>query len=334
MDEKLLDLCFEQSPQGLKFLFNEAYQLSHTHFSNSIHFFIPSMVHYETPFYRTAKPQNFPAISITGRRCYLNCEHCKGRLLEGMIPATSPQKLFGVCSGIKKEGGRGCLISGGSSIDGSVPLMDFIPTIKRVKEELGLEVVVHTGLVNPLLAEALAEANVDAAMIDIIGSNETAREIYHLHCDVSSFDRSLDLLELNGIPIAPHIVVGIHRGKLRGERRAIEMVSKHDPTAAVVVALMPLQDTPMESVSAPPPFEIARVVLALRLLMPRTPLLLGCARPKGAHKIKTDVLAIEAGVNGVAYPSAEVIDFVKRRELEIKFHEACCSLLWKELSRD
>ena len=332
MDKKLLELCFERPPQELKFLFNEAYELSHSYFSNSIHFYIPSMVHYETPFYQTANPRNFPAISITGRRCYLNCEHCKGRLLEGMIPAISPQKLFEVCSGIKKAGGRGCLISGGSSRDGSVPLMDFIPTIKMVKEELGLQVVVHTGLVNPSLAEALAEASVDAAMIDIIGSSETAKEVYHLDCDVRLFDRSLDLLEMNGIPTAPHIVVGIHHGKLRGERRAIEMVSKHDPAAVVVVALMPLQDTPMKHATVPSPFEIARVVLALRLLMPHTPLLLGCARPRGVHKIKTDTFAIEAGVNGIAYPSAEVIGFVKKRGFKIKFHETCCSLLRKEIS--
>ena len=330
MDKKLLELCFEELHE-LKSLFKEAYESSRDHFSNSIHFYIPSMVHYETPFYQTANPRNFPAISITGRSCYLNCEHCKGRLLEGMIPATSPRRLFEVCSGIKKAGGRGCLISGGSSRDGSVPLMDFIPTIRKVKEKLGLEVVVHTGLVNPELAGTLAEAGVDAAMLDIIGSEETAREVYHLDCDVSSFDRSLDLLELNGIPTAPHIVVGIHHGSLRGEKRAIEMVCKHDPAAVVVVALMPLPGTPMEHTRAPSPLEIARVILALRFLMPHTPLLLGCARPRGEHKIRTDFLAIEAGVNGIAYPSEEVGYFVKERGLDIKSHEACCSLLWKDL---
>lgn len=332
MDRELIELCFGQPPQELEFLFNEAYELSQSRFSNSIHFYIPSLVRYETSFYRTANNQNFPAISITGRRCYLNCEHCKGKLLEGMIPATSPQSLFEVCNGIRKAGGLGCLISGGSSRDGSVPLMEFIPVIKRVKEELGLQVVIHTGLVSHSVAEALAEAGVDAAMIDIIGSSETAKEVYHLDCDVHSFDRSLDLLEMNGIPTAPHIVVGIHHGKLKGEKLAIEIVSKHDPAAVVIVALMPLPNTPMEHARGPSPFEIARVLLALRLLMPHTPLLIGCARPRGLHKAKTDVLAIRAGVNGIAYPSEEAHEFAKAFGFKIEFHEKCCSLAWQDLA--
>jgi len=331
---ELLKQCFDQDARGLNELFHRAYELSRKHFSNLIRFYIPSMVHYETSFCQATGAHRFPGISVTGSFCQLKCEHCNGQLLESMISATRPPELLEVCIKIKNQGGIGCLISGGSLRDGSVPLMKFIPTIRRVKRELGLRTVVHTGLVDVSLAKGLANASIDAAMIDVIGSNDTIRGIYHLDEDVRSFDRSLSLLQENGIPTVPHIVVGIHYGKLKGERLAVEMVSRHTPAAVVIVALTPLSNTNMEHISPPSPLDIARVILASRLLMPGIPLLLGCARPRGQHKVETDILAIKAGVNGIAYPTEEALGFAEELGLKAKFHEKCCSLVWQDGSPD
>jgi uncharacterized radical SAM superfamily protein len=235
---------------------------------------------------------------------------------------------------IGEEGGRGCLISGGSMVDGSVPLASFVPTIGRVKHDLGLDVVVHTGIVYPKLAEDLAEAEVDAAMIDVIGSDETMRSVYHLNLTVDAFDRSLSLLEHNNIPIVPHIVVGIHYGELQGEGRALQIISEHRPAAVIIVALMPLNQTPMKHVAPPSPLEISRVILASRFMMPETPSILGCARPMGLHRSETDKLSIRAGVNGIAYPSEEGYGFAKRLGLDIRFSEECCALTYRETSSD
>jgi len=331
---ELLKQCFEQKAGGLNELFQRAYGLSRKHFGNHIHFYIPSMVHYETPFYQATNAHRFPGLSVTGKFCHLKCEHCNGQLLESMISAATPRELLEVCTKIKNQGGIGCLISGGSLRDGSVPLAKFVPTIKRVKQDLGLRTVLHTGLVDDSLAKALANASIDAAMIDIIGSNDTIREICHLDEDMHSFDRSLSVLEQNGIPTVPHIVVGIHYGKLKGEKLALEMISKHDPAAVVIVVLTPLSNTNMEHVSPPAPVDIARVILASRLLMPETPVLLGCARPRGQHKVETDILAIKGGVNGIAYPSEEVLGFAEKSGLKVKFHEKCCSLVWQDLRHE
>jgi len=328
----LLEECFNSSPYGLKLLFMKAYQLSRRNFQNQIHFYAPGMVHYDTSFFQATNQFKFPAISITGRRCWLNCEHCRGRLLESMIPVPTPERLLMVCELVKETGGFGCLISGGSLRDGSVPLKKFIPVMKRVKRELGLKIVVHTGLIDRSTAEELADTGVDAAMIDIIGSEETIREINHLDRDVDDFNYTLRVLEENRIPTVPHIVVGIHYGRLMGERRAVEMLSGHKPMAVVIVAFMPLMNTLMEHINPPTPIDIARVILASRLTMPHTPIALGCARPRGMHKAKTDALAIKAGANGIAYPSEEAYDLARRLRLSIKFHEGCCSLLWEALS--
>ena len=101
-----------------------------------------------------------------------------------------------------------------------------------------------------------------------------------------------------------------------------------DPTHGDVNTSTPMQGTEPSS-----PEDIARVTLASRLLMPETPLLLGCARPAGMHKIETDIWAIKAGVDGIAFPSEDACEFAEELGLDIKFHQECCSLLWQEAQR-
>lgn len=327
---KVLEECFSSPPNRLPLLFEKAYRLSRRHFPNQIHFYAPGMVRYNMSFRQATNLYKFPGVSVTGGKCRLNCEHCKGRLLEGMISTPTPEKLLKVCRMVKEAGGSGCLISGGSMKDGVVPLKKFIPVMKRIKQELGLKLAVHVGLIDQSTAEGLADADVDAAMIDIIGEEETIRKVYHLNRSVEDFSTALTVLEENRVPTVPHVVVGIHYGQLVGEKKAVEMLTQHNSAALVIVALMPLADTPMEHISPPSPLDIARVILASRLSMPHTPVILGCARPRGEHKVETDALAVKAGVNGLAYPSEEVYALAEKLGLNIRLHEECCSLLWKE----
>ncbi len=331
MDKETLDLCFNKPFKELIPLFRKGFDISQKISGKTTHFYIPSMAHYETSFYK-AKGGSFPGISVTGKKCQLNCDHCKGTLLNTMISAPTPEALFKTCVEIKALGGDGCLISGGSLQNGEVPLADFVSVIKKVKQELNLKVVVHTGLVQPVVAQALADAKVDGAMLDVIGSDETIEDVYHLNSKVGSFEQSLRLLIQSGIPTVPHVVTGLHYGKLKGERQAIEIISRYKPAAVVIVALSPSEHTAMEHATPPSPLDIARVILAVRLLMPQTPILLGCAKPPGLHKIKTETLALKAGVNGIAYPSEQTCRRAKNLGFDIRFHEKCCSLLCQDLA--
>jgi uncharacterized radical SAM superfamily protein len=124
---------------------------------------------------------------------------------------------------------------------------------------------------------------------------------------------------------------GIDNGAIKGEGRAVELISRHSPTAVVVVALMPLEHTPMEYVTPPTPEDVSRVILAARLAMPETPLLLGCARPKGNAKSRLDILAIDAGVNGIAYPSEEGFEHALAKGLKPQIHDECCALMYQHI---
>ncbi len=326
-----IEHCMTADEDELGPLFDEAFRTARAHFGNRIAFHMPGMVHFDTDFFTATDPYRFPSISVSGTQCALDCDHCSGRLLETMLPATTPDALWETMLRVREHGGKGCLVSGGSTPKGNTPLQRFIPVLKRAKEELGLDIVVHTGVVLPEVARGLAEAGVDGAMLDIIGSDETLRQVYHLDVGVEVFDRSMSLLEEHGVPVMPHIVVGLHYGRLLGEAEAIRMIAAHSPAAVVVVAFMPLDRTPMAHTRPAPPVDIARVILAARLAIPDRPLVLGCARPLGEHRRTTDILAIRAGVNAIAYPTEEGYEFAKSVGLEPVMSVECCTLLGRSL---
>jgi len=311
----------------------EARSVCWQNFGRKIRFYAPSFMHYKTDRF-CSSPAAFPSISVTGSFCALRCKHCGGKVLNTMLPALTPECLVEVCTEIKSKGGVGCLISGGCLPDGSVPLDRFVDAIAEVKKTLDLTLVVHTGVIDIAMAKRLRDAGVDAALIDIIGSDETIREIYQLNVSVADYDRSLRALHESGIPLVPHVLVGLHYGKLKGELEALQMIAKYSPSAVIVIALMPIHGTLMETVTPPTPIDIARVLVAARLMLPKTPLVLGCMRPKGKHKAETDVLAVKAGVNAIAFPAEQAMQLAESMQMESSFSSLCCSQIFDDLKRN
>ena len=176
-----------------------------------------------------------------------------------MHPALSPKELFDLCVKLKKGGAQGCLISGGCLPDGSVPLDGFVPTLVRIKRELGLTVFVHTGIINPKTAASLKAAGVDAALIDVIGSAETIKKTLQPQRNPKDYVDSLKALDEAGLNFVPHVIVGLNEGKLDGELEALKMISQVKPSALVIIAFMPIRGTAMAKTPPPTPVDIAKV---------------------------------------------------------------------------
>ena len=294
-----------------------------------INFYAPSFMHYRTSSY-CSKPNQFPTISVTGKNCALNCKHCGGKLLETMHPAKTPEALFTQCVTLKQAGALGCLISGGCLPNGSVPLSQFTQVLAKIKRALGLTVLVHTGIVDAAVAEALKNAGVDAALIDIIGSNATVKDVYNLNVTVEDYVASLKALHDARLNFVPHVIVGLHNGKLQGEFHALEMIKRYPPSALVIIAFMPIRGTAMAQVKPPQPLDIARVTATARLMFPETPLALGCMRPKGKHRDATDVLCLTAGADAIAFPSEDAITYAHSHGYAVSFSSYCCSQIFTE----
>lgn len=295
-------------------------------------FYAPSFTYYKTRYFRSS-PKDFPTISVTGKGCALNCKHCGGKVLETMRPAKTPEELYKLCNKLNGEGAVGCLISGGCLPDGSVPLDEFTEAIRKVKADFNLTVFAHVGIVDFERALKLKKAGVDAALIDIVGDDETVREIYHLNVRVNDYEEALRALSQSNMRFVPHVVVGLYYGKLKGELHALQMISKYKPDALVIIAFMPIYGTLMEHVNPPKPLEIIKVLAAARGMFPKTPIALGCMRPKGKQRAETDVLAIKAGVDAIAFPSEEAIKHAEAQGYVINFSSHCCAQVYADILR-
>ncbi|MEO0127065.1 MAG: radical SAM protein [candidate division WOR-3 bacterium] len=302
----------------LKNLAKKAREISYSHHGKKITFYIPGMFHYN------GIKGNFPGVSLTGKSCGLNCAHCQGRLLESMLPVESANQLLDLGEMLYKNNAVGFLLSGGFDSNHTIPLIDYIPAIKKIKERTGLKITLHCGILDQKTCIMLKEAGIDQALIDVIGDDDTIKNIYRTEKKVDDIIDTIKNLLNAQIPVIPHIVVGLNYGKISGEHRALEIIKDFPISTLVFVSLMPVPDTPMENIKTPTAEEIARLVINARFKMPKLIIALGCARKRGYKDI--DLWAIECGVNRIALPADEAVAKAKEYNLFIEWQKTCCSL--------
>ena len=276
-------------------------------------FYLPGMITID------GKTGLFPAISITGGSCALGCVHCKGYLLQGMIHCETPEKLIDTLKMLEKDGMLGALITGGCLLDGTIPLMPFLERLSTFKTNLYL--TCHAGLnVDRELATAIKKAGIRQALIDVIGDEETFREIYHLN-DHSIIKKSLDNLYMYGPDIVPHVVIGVNRGKIKGEFEALNLIHYFSNKRVVLVVLMP------DILTAEPP-PIDEVIEVFRYARQRfQEVSLGCARPRGRYRRELEIRLIEEGlIDRMALWSDDALSHAEKSGYSLNFKYTCCSV--------
>lgn len=292
-----------------------AMYLTRKNFHNTLKIYIPN--------------KKFPAISITGNECALNCAHCDKKYLNGMRPISNNEDLEGFLMNLSKEGGKGALLSGGCEPDGSVPLINYLDTIKKVKKNTKLIINTHTGLLNEATAKKLAEAKVDIVSFDINIDNEIIKEIYHLEKDIGDYERAVRILKKYELNIVPHICIGLYYGELHKELESIKFIKEIgiNPSLIVLIALIPPKNSEI-LFKRPHPEDIAKVIATIRFVFPRTEISLGCMRPRGDIKTDVEKFAIKAGITRLEIPSKSTIKWLKQvnSEIHLKFFSACCAI--------
>jgi uncharacterized radical SAM superfamily protein len=308
-------------------LVTEMEQASPANVSRMVRFSTPTFKEYETSELQSCGKNSFPAFSITAGGCALMCDHCEAKILEPMIPAIKPQMLDQkVRQLIETEGLQGFLLSGGSNKRNEIRYSRFYPVVEKLKLDFPhLRIAIHTALTDKASAKEMESAGVDVAMLDIIGAEETIRDVYHLDRPVDDFEATLEALCSTSMQISPHIVIGLHYGQILGEANALEILSRHQTHALVLVVIMPFYARPGTFVT-PDTSDVGRIFLEARRRLPDRQVLLGCARPPGMHKRVTDAYAVMAGLDGIAFPAdgaVAVADTIGR-----PFHQAhaCCSI--------
>ena len=267
--------------------------------------------------------QPFTPISLTGTHCSLQCKHCDSHYLEHMLDGSSG-KLYSHAHHLANIGAKGILLSGGSAPDGSVPTYEQADVIRKLKSDLNFKISAHTGIVNHNQAQALS-TYLDMALVDIIGDDDTIHDILGLDTCAQDYEKSLKELSTAGIPIAPHVIVGLHNGKLKGEFKALEMVRKFDPEVVVIVVFIPTKGTALKGTPPPKIEDVVKVITTAREMF-NVPLSLSCVRPGGRYRSMLDRYAILSGMDMIAVPSKSAYTTAREIGLNIvEIPEMCCS---------
>ena len=290
-------------------------------------FSTPTFKEYETPDVKGCGKNSFPAFSITGSACALNCDHCQTKILSPMIPATDPETLDRkVRDLILLQDLQGFLLSGGSNRRNEIRYERYYSIIEQLKRDFPhLQIAIHSALTNETAAKRMEAAGVDTVMMDVIGSEDTIRDVYHLDRPVEDFEATLAALCSTSMQVTPHIVIGLHYGRILGEERALEIVARYKTHALVLVVIMPFYSKPGTFVT-PETTDVGRIFLNARALLVDREINLGCARPAGLHKRVTDAYAVMAGFDGIAFPAEGASALA--RAVQRPFHQqhSCCSV--------
>ncbi|MBN1109463.1 MAG: radical SAM protein [Methanomassiliicoccales archaeon] len=262
--------------------------------------------------YRPGK--DFPALSVTGEECQLQCDHCRGRYLRGMVPVRSPQELLRKASELNAAGATGLLLSGGCDRRGRVPLLPFLPAVREVKEITPLSVNLHPGLVSQKEAEKIASTGVDRISFDLVLDPRVLRERMHLSVgpeeNVHSFQR---LCRSAPGRVVPHVLLGL--GDERQELGAVRMAREEGAPCVILLSLLgehvpDWQDRLLRAVRAAAELNITS--------------LLGCMRPRSFPGL--EMAALEAGAAGVACPAPGLLEELKGKGWKVERHSECCAL--------
>ncbi|MBS0251601.1 MAG: radical SAM protein [Proteobacteria bacterium] len=291
-----------------------------------IRFSTPTFKSYATEGVKGCSKNSFPAFSITGAACALDCEHCQAKILEPMISATAPEILDAkVRELIQSQNLQGFLLSGGSNRRNEIKYERYYPVIERLKHDFpSLRIAIHSALLDVPRARLMESAGVDTAMMDVIGAQETIKGVYHLDRPVADFENTLAALCSTSMKVVPHIVIGLHFGQILGEPAALDICAAHPIDSLVLVVIMPFYAR--GHFVTPNPDDVGRIFAEARTRLPTQSVLLGCARPAGMHRRAVDAYAVMSGLDGIAFPAEGTLEVCRSIGRTHHQEHACCSI--------
>jgi len=260
-------------------------------------------------------PVDTAVISLTGTGCALDCAHCSRRYLEHMIPIGQAAERIGHAPSL--------LISGGCDMQGRVPVREeHLQLLDRFR--LGRRLNWHVGLIGQGELKAILPY-VDVVSFDFVGDDETVGEVYGLERTVADYVATYKLLR-HHVPVVPHLTIGLRGGELGHERRVLDLLAELGCDALVFLVFIPTPGTRYGDRQPPAVAEVVHILADARLLFPRTPLSLGCMRPRGLYRKALDPLAMRAGLNRIVSPAREAVTLAQELGLMIERGTECCVL--------
>jgi hypothetical protein len=257
-------------------------------------------------------PLDTAVLSLTGRQCALDCAHCGGHYLEGMLPIWEAEP----------DGSTSCLISGGCDPTGRVPVTMHLDAARAWRQ--GRRMNWHVGFVTEDEMQVIAPL-VDTVSFDFVGDDNAIREVYGIDRTVEDYVETYRLLSRYARTL-PHVTIGLRGGELGHELPAFELLQQLDVPGLVLLVFIPTAGTRYAGRVPPAPGLVADLMAEARIRFPGVPIYLGCMRPKGRYRNELDPLAVRAGVNIVVSPSRPARLLADELGLSTRQMRECCVL--------
>ncbi len=274
-------------------------------------------------------------VSLTGSYCALNCEHCNAQYLNRM---TTPEKAIKILEENPHKYDS-LLISGGSTIEGKIPILNHLDFIKFAHSK-GVKLNFHTGLLTKDEIVAI-KPYAERVSFDFVYDDNIIQKVYHLKNKTKDdFEKTYLLLrrilggriENNlGYPstrVIPHVTIGLNCGEVTKEDFAtIDELAIIKPTLLIIDIFVPTKGTPFENCPVPESKRVLEVIDKAHRKLTKTTLFLGCMRPFGEYRDNIDVSSYKIGVKGFVMPSRALIGQVKTSGEEVINRNECCALI-------
>ena len=279
------------------------------------------------PWIQFTRPNRTLAVSLTADQCALDCAHCAGHYLKGMVPIVEADATGKVLSaksrhrlGEVAKGKTSCLISGGCDQRGRVPVSSHLAQVAALRP--GRILNWHVGMLDESEMRAIAPY-ADIVSFDFVGDDETIREVYNLDYTVDDYVRTYAMLRRYAT-VVPHLTLGLRGGQFSGEYQALDILRAAGLSALVILVLIPTPGTRYAGCRPPALDEVESFLLTARRALPDAPIYLGCMRPGGSYRRQLDPLAVRAGVNSIVNPSPSAVRLATELGLEVRWRDECC----------
>lgn len=280
-----------------KTLWRQAWDSRNEHFPASIRF---------------CRPSATLAVTVTGKVCGLRCAHCSGHYLSGMRSLDDPAVARA----------KSLLISGGCDAEGRVPVLPQLARISAVGA--GKRLNWHVGLIDEETMQAI-QPHVHVISFDFPGSDRTIHHVYGLERTVADYVATYRMLRRYAT-VVPHITAGVYGGQMDGEREALRLLRDLGAEALVFIVFIPTVGTRFAGCKPPAVEEVADLLAEARLLLPDTPIHLGCMRPVGDYRDRLDPIAVGVGVNKIVNPARTAVQAAHELGLAVEWGDECCVL--------
>lgn len=322
--------------------------MSNNVFKKEIIFAVPGSKIFISDYYKNT-PGSFLNISITGSDCKLNCSHCKTQLLKEMHFVADPESFeYFISAKMKTCELKGILISGGFDRNGKLPLKKYLNSIKKVKNAYPkLKIYAHVGFVDQDEAKAIKNSRIDCVMTNIIASRNAINSVYNLaNSTPEDYYDTLKNLKKYKNRTAPHILIGLDFGKIKSEYEAVKQVAKIGADSLVFIAVKklnkridfvnnnnynhnPINDKTDESLNniISNENEVISLVSFARNLLPNIPITFGCAKPMTKKRGQLEIDLLNIGIDVIAFPSNETINYAISNIIPFRFEETCCAYI-------